>query len=49
MEAQFQVGEPVEAVKRGIEAASALIAAHFPQIEGVVDEDELPNPPRILR
>ncbi len=49
MEGQFQLGEHTEAVKRGIEAASELIAAHFPQQAGTVDEDELPNPPRILR
>ena len=32
-----------------VEAASALVAQHFPQVDGETDEDELPNPPRILR
>lgn len=49
MEEQFKAGEPVEAVKRGIMAASECVAAHFPQVEGEIDEDELANPPRILR
>lgn len=49
MEAEFKAGDPLEAVKRGIQAASDLVAQYFPQTEGHVDEDELPNPPRILR
>lgn len=49
MEEQFRAGDPLEAVLRGIRAVSDLVAEHFPQLPGHVDEDELPNPPRILR
>ena len=48
MEERMQAGEPEQAVVRGIEAVSDLLAEHFPQIDGVADRDELPNLPLIL-
>ena len=48
MEERMQAGEPEQAVVRGIEAVSDLLAEHFPQIDGVPDRDELPNRPLIL-
>lgn len=48
MEERMQAGEPEQAVVRGIEAVSDLLAGHFPQIDGVPDRDELPNQPLIL-
>ena len=48
MEERLRAGEPEQAVLRGIEAVSDLLAAHFPQIDGAPDQDELPNLPRIL-
>ncbi|MEO8365912.1 MAG: TPM domain-containing protein [Pseudoxanthomonas sp.] len=48
MEERLQAGEPEQAVIRGIEAVSDLLAGHFPQSPGTLDEDELPNLPLIL-
>lgn len=48
MEERMQAGEPEQAVVRGIEAVSDLLAEHFPQIDGTPDRDELPNLPLIL-
>lgn len=48
MEERMQAGEPEQAVVRGIEAVSDLLAEHFPPIDGVPDRDELPNLPQIL-
>ncbi len=48
MEGRLRAGEFVDAVIDGIRAASDLLAAHFPQRPGGVDEDELPNRPVLL-
>ena len=48
MEERMRAGEPEQAVLRGIEAVSDLLAEHFPQIDGTPDRDELPNRPLIL-
>lgn len=48
MEERMQAGEAEQAVVRGIAAVSDLLAAHFPQIDGTADQDELPNLPQIL-
>jgi uncharacterized membrane protein len=48
MEERMAAGEPEQAVLRGVEAVSELLAMHFPQIEGTADVDELPNRPLIL-
>lgn len=48
MEERLKAGEADAAVIRGIEATSDLLAAHFPQRSGTIDEDELPNRPHVL-
>ena len=48
MEERMQAGEPEQAVVRGVEAVSDLLAEHFPQVDGTPDRDELPNRPLIL-
>lgn len=48
MEERMAAGEPEQAVVRGIEAVSDLLALHFPQSDDVPDRDELPNLPLIL-
>lgn len=48
MEERMRAGEPEQAVVRGIEAVSDLLAQHFPQIDGTPDRDELPNRPHFL-
>jgi len=48
MEERLRAGEYTDAVVDGISAASDLLAAHFPQSPGGVDEDELPNAPVFL-
>ena len=48
MEKRLRTGEAESAVLRGIEAASDLLAEHYPQTGDVPDADELPNRPRIL-
>ncbi|MEJ7746274.1 MAG: TPM domain-containing protein [Luteimonas sp.] len=48
IEEGLKAGEPEAAVRRGIDAVSALLAEHFPRIAGDVDHDELPNQPHLL-
>ncbi len=48
MEERLRTGEFVEAVLDGVAAASDLLARHFPQGPGQVDEDQLPNAPVML-
>lgn len=48
MEERLRAGEPEEAVLNGIAAVTDLLAAHYPQVPGAIDEDELPNQPRFL-
>ncbi|UOV06404.1 TPM domain-containing protein [Pseudoxanthomonas sp. F37] len=48
IETGMREGQAEQAVLEGIAAASALLARHFPQQAGQVDEDELPNRPRLL-
>lgn len=48
MEERLRAGEYTDAVVEGITAASDLLAAHFPQSPGVMEEDELPNAPVFL-
>ena len=48
MEERLHAGEPEQAVVRGIEAVSDLLAEHFPQVDDAPDHDELPNLPLIL-
>ncbi|SIQ57264.1 TPM domain-containing protein [Solilutibacter tolerans] len=49
MEERMKAGEPEDAVMRGVTEIGSLLATHFPQIEGEIDHDELPNAPVILR
>ena len=49
MEERMKAGEPEAAVLRGVAAIGELLAAHFPQRAGEIDQDELPNTPVILR
>jgi uncharacterized membrane protein len=48
MEERLRAGEHADGVVAGIEAASDLLAGHFPQDPGRPDEDELPNRPVFL-
>jgi len=48
MEERLRAGEAEQAVIRGIEAVSDLLAEYFPQVDGAADQDELPNLPLIL-
>jgi uncharacterized membrane protein len=48
MEERLRAGDAEDAVVRGVEAVSDLLAEHFPQQPGTVDVDELPNQPRII-
>ena len=48
MEERLRAGDAGDAVVRGVEAVSDLLAQHFPQRAGMVDVDELPNQPRIF-
>lgn len=48
IETGMRGGQAEQAVLEGIAAASALLARYFPQQAGQVDEDELPNRPRLL-
>lgn len=48
VEGRLRDGDAEGAAIAGVEALSALVAAHFPRTEGVDDVDELPNAPRIL-
>lgn len=49
MEERMKAGEPEDAVMRGVDEIGNLLAIHFPQREGEIDRDELPNAPVILR
>ncbi len=49
MEERLAANEPEDAVQAGVDAISALLELHFPQVPGTADEDELPDLPRILR
>ena len=49
MEERMRAGEPEEAVMRGVAEIGNLLAMYFPQREGELDRDELPNAPVILR
>ena len=49
MEERMKAGEPEDAVLRGVAEIGNLLAVHFPQREGEIDRDELPNAPVILR
>ena len=48
MEERLRAGDATDAVVRGVEAVSDLLAEHFPQAPGSVDVDELSNQPRIF-
>jgi uncharacterized membrane protein len=48
MEERLRAGEYADGVVAGIEAVGDLLAEHFPQEPGGVDEDELPNQPVFL-
>ncbi|HWS77382.1 MAG TPA: TPM domain-containing protein [Thermomonas sp.] len=48
MEGRLRAGEHADAVVEGIHAVGELLAAHFPQLPGAPDEDELPNQPVFL-
>ena len=48
MEERLRAGDAEGAVVRGVAAVSDLLAAHFPQVPGATDVDELPNQPRFL-
>ena len=48
MEERLRGGEYVDGVVAGIEAASDLLADHFPRDATHADEDELPNHPVFL-
>lgn len=48
MEERLRAGEPEAAVLRGIAAVTDLLATHYPQKPGAIDEDELSNKPQFL-
>jgi uncharacterized membrane protein len=48
MEERLRAGEHADAVIVGLRAVGELLAAHFPQVPGAADEDELPNAPVFL-
>ena len=48
MEERLRAGEYADGVVAGIEAASDLLALHFPQAPGQPDVDELPDRPVFL-
>ena len=49
MEERLKAGEPEQAVMRGVSEIGNLLAEYFPQVEGEIDTDELPNTPVLLR
>jgi len=48
MEERLQAGDPEDAALAGVAAISDLLAAHFPQQPGAIDENELPDMPHLL-
>jgi len=48
MEERLRAGEHADAVIAGLDAVAVLLAEHFPQGDGALDEDELPNAPVFL-
>ena len=48
IEEGLRSGHPDTAVLRGLEAASALLAEHFPRDAAVADANELPDRPHLL-
>lgn len=48
IEEGLRSGHPDTAVLRGVEAASALLAEHFPRDAAVADANELPDRPHLL-
>src|SRR5207342_3161630 len=46
--ARLREGVPADAIVRGIQALSDLLAEHAPLVAGREDRDELPNTPRFL-
>lgn len=48
MEARLRAGEPEAAALAGVGAVSGLLARHFPRVVGDIDENELPDLPRLL-
>ena len=48
MEERLRAGAPDAAAVAGVEAVSGLVAAHFPRAAGDIDENELPDLPRLL-
>lgn len=48
IEERLRAGEPEAAVIGGVQAMSALLTLHFPRQRDDIDENELPNLPRML-
>lgn len=48
MEERLKAGEPEAAAVRAMAVVSDLLAEHFPRAAGDIDENELPDLPRIL-
>jgi uncharacterized membrane protein len=48
MEDRLRAGEPEAAAVTGVRAVSDLLVHHFPRVPGDVDENELPDVPRLL-
>ncbi|MBJ6982303.1 TPM domain-containing protein [Luteimonas sp. MC1572] len=48
MEERLAAGEPEAAAMAGVGAVTSLLIRHFPRMTGDVDENELPDLPRLL-
>jgi uncharacterized membrane protein len=48
MEERLQAGDPEAAAMAGIAAVTGVLVRHFPRTPGDVDENELPDLPRLL-
>ncbi|MBB1472927.1 MULTISPECIES: TPM domain-containing protein [unclassified Luteimonas] len=48
MEERLRAGEHEAAALAGVGAVSGLLARHFPRVAGDIDENELPDLPRLL-
>jgi uncharacterized membrane protein len=48
MEERLRAGEPEAAIVDGVGSIADLLAAHFPRAPGDVDQNELPDLPRVL-